>query len=172
MRCGFTEQLNAASCSFLDLLEQSNSHLNLAYQILQAQHLLNSASERYFSNILTTSLSLSLELARKQVYTSHIHQHPILISFYFFWSYLSKVTSKVGHLNQSTARPIQQSVGVVKILAEIHIFSCSRLSYMLQSSFSFSLPGTVCLLFLWWTTQNLYKNVTNMIRNSNKTNST
>ena len=63
--------------------EQSNSHLNLAYQLLQAQHPLKSASERYFSLILPTSLSLSPELARKQVYTSHIHQHPILISFYF-----------------------------------------------------------------------------------------
>ena len=58
-------------------------HLNLAYQLLQAQHTLKSASERYFSLILSTSLSLSLELARKQVYTSHIHQHPNLISFYF-----------------------------------------------------------------------------------------
>ena len=74
-------QLNAA---FLDLLEQANSHLNLAYQLLQAQHPLKSASERYFSLILLTSLSLSLEPARKKVYTSHIHQHPIVISFYFY----------------------------------------------------------------------------------------
>ena len=85
MRCGTASQmqLNAAQvlCNFLNLLEQSNTHLNLAYQLLQAQHPLKSASERYFSLILPTSLSLSLELARKQVYTSHIHQHPIL---YFF----------------------------------------------------------------------------------------
>ena len=80
-RCNWMQLL----CNFLDLLEQSNSHLNLAYQLLQAQHPLKSASERYFSLILPTSLSLSLELARKQVYTSHIHQHPILISFYFFF---------------------------------------------------------------------------------------
>ena len=32
-------------CSFLDLLKQSNSHINLAYQLLQTQHPLKSASE-------------------------------------------------------------------------------------------------------------------------------
>ena len=95
-------------CNFLYLLEQSNSHLNLAYQLMQAQHPLNSARKRYFSLILPTSLSLSLELARNQVYTSHIHQHPILISFYFFFT----LTSNSGHLNLSTTDHIQQSVGV------------------------------------------------------------
>ena len=85
------------------------SHLNLAYQLLQAQHPLESASERCFSLILSTSLSLSLELARKQIYTSHLHQHAILISFCFFF-YL---TSKGGHLNQSTARPHPTKRGVL-----------------------------------------------------------
>ena len=59
-RCNWMQLL----CNFLDLLEQSNSHLNLAYQLLQAQHLLKSAHERYLSLILPTSLSLSLEPAR------------------------------------------------------------------------------------------------------------
>ena len=50
--------------SFACKIEQSNTHLNLAYQLLQAQHLLKSAHERYLSLILPTSLSLSLEPAR------------------------------------------------------------------------------------------------------------
>ena len=84
VRCGSASQMQLL-CNFLDLLEQSNTRLNLAYQLLQAQHPLKSGSERYISLILPISLSLSLELARKQVYTSHIHQHPILISFYFLF---------------------------------------------------------------------------------------
>ena len=58
----------------------------------------------FVSFILPTSLCLSLDQAINQVYTSHMHQHllyAILISFYF----CSKLTSKVGHLNESTARP-------------------------------------------------------------------
>ena len=51
-------------CNFLDLLEQSNTHPNLAYQLLQAQHPLKSASERYFSLILPT-FSLTIELANQ-----------------------------------------------------------------------------------------------------------
>ena len=49
-------------CNFLDLLEQSNTHPNLAYQLLQAHHPLKSPSERYFSLILPT-FSLTIELA-------------------------------------------------------------------------------------------------------------
>ena len=62
---------------------QSNTHLNLAYQLLQVQLLLKSASERYLSLILPTSRSLSLEPARNKVYTSHKHQHNVLLSFHF-----------------------------------------------------------------------------------------
>ena len=90
-----------------NLLEQSNSHLNLAYQLLQAQHPLKSARKLCFSFILQTSPSPSQELARKQVYTSHTSTCMQLLSpFAFFQSTLTwanfKVTSKGEHLNQST----------------------------------------------------------------------
>ena len=54
-RCNWMQLL----CNFLDLLEQFNGHLNLAYQLLQAQHPLKSASKWYFSLFLPTSLSLT-----------------------------------------------------------------------------------------------------------------
>ena len=59
---------DATECSFFatfwtswsNLTVTSNSYLNLGYQlhVLQAQHPLKSASERYFSLVLPTSLSL------------------------------------------------------------------------------------------------------------------
>ena len=84
---------------WIHLLEQSysNSHLNLAYQLLQTQvtqHPPKSANGLLF--ILPTSLSLSLELARKQVHASTCYSNLLLL--FFFLKLTSKVTS---HFNQA-----------------------------------------------------------------------
>ena len=81
--------LDATECSFFATFWTSWSNLTLTSTLLtnyckHSIHSVKSASERYFSLILQTSLSLSLELARKQVYMPHIHQHPILIFYFFF----------------------------------------------------------------------------------------
>ena len=51
--------------------------------------------------ILPTSLSLSLQLARKQVHASTYYSNLLLL----FFKANFKVTSKGTHLNQSTAQP-------------------------------------------------------------------
>ena len=88
---------------WIHLLEQSysNSHLNLAYQLLQTQvtqHPPKSANGLLF--ILPTSLSLSLELARKQVHASTCYSNLLLLFFFFEANFKSDIT-----LQSSTAQP-------------------------------------------------------------------
>ena len=96
-------QINEGALQILDILEQSNTHLNLA-------NIANTASPQCASKpfFFIYSSKTAFSPTRKQVHTSHIHHDAILTTFYIFWNALSLLQS---HLKESARDNIQQSMG-------------------------------------------------------------